>query len=276
MSYRARTVLAAAAVLLLIAFAWAKRSNLPVTVLAPALAETPAAAHPDLSGTWAYTVALPPLALKRSADGKASVKGIDSGRADAAQIKGALPSTAEPSYKPEFLAKVKDLEEHESKTDPVFYCDKPGVPRIGPPRRIVQLPNEVLFLYEDMSGDAYRVIPTDGRPHRVDANPSYYGHSVAHWEGDTLVVDARNFVEDTWFGENGYFHSDAMRVVERFWRDGANLVYQATVYDPKVLTGPWTMAPRVVKPSTEALEESPKCVESDSKLLVNNDHHIQR
>jgi hypothetical protein len=232
--------------------------------------------HPDLSGTWAYTVALPPLALKRSGDGKASVKGIDSGRAPAAAVKGALPSTSEPSYKTELLAKVKDLEEHESKTDPVFYCDRPGIPRIGPPRRIVQLPGEMIFLYEDMSGDAYRIVPTDGRPHRADANPSYYGDSVAHWEGDTLIVDVRNFVEDTWFGENGYFHSDAMRVTERFWRDGANLVYQATVYDPKVLATPWTMAARVVKPSTEPLEESPKCVESDSKLLVNNDHHIQR
>ena len=60
-----------------------------------------------------------------------------------------------------------------------------------------------------------------------------------------------NFVEDTWFGEDGYFHSDAMHVTERFWRNGANLVYQVTVDDPKVLMSPWTMAPRVVKPSNE-------------------------
>jgi hypothetical protein len=234
--------------------------------------------HPDLSGTWLFSIDLPPTALKRQEGGKVSVKGIDaSGRRDPKSAPaGALPSAAEPSYKPEYLAKVKDLFDHESKTDPVFYCGKPGVPRIGSPRRIIQLPKEMIFLYEDISGDPYRIIPTDGRPHLADANPSAYGDSVGHWEGDTLVVDVTNFSDDTWFGEGGYFHSDAMRVTERLWRDGANLVWQATVDDPKVLTRPWTMPARVVKPSTEPLEESPKCVESDGKLLQNNDHHGQR
>jgi len=48
------------------------------------------------------------------------------------------------------------------------------------------------------------------------------------------------------------------------------------VEDPKVLASPWTAPPRLVKPSTEPLEESPKCVEADGKLLLNNDHHGQR
>ena len=113
-----------------------------------------AAAHPDLSGTWLFSIDLPPLAIKRQANGATTVKGVDaSGRRAAAAVPGALPSTPEPSYKPELRAKVKDLFDHESKTDAVFYCGKPGVPRIGPPRRIVQLPNEVIFLYEDISGD---------------------------------------------------------------------------------------------------------------------------
>jgi hypothetical protein len=234
--------------------------------------------HPDLSGTWLFSIDLPPIALKRQTNGSTSVKGIDaSGRRPATEnVAGALPYTAAPVYKPEFRAKVKDLLDHESRTDQVFYCGRPGVPRIGPPRRILQLPNEVVFLYEDISGDPYRIIPTDGRPHKKDGNPSYYGDSVGRWDGNVLVVDVTNFVEDTWFGEDGYFHSDAMHVTERFWRSGPNLVYQVTVEDPKVLTAPWTMAPRVVKPSTELLEESPRCVEADSKLLVNDDHHGQR
>jgi hypothetical protein len=234
--------------------------------------------HPDLSGTWLFSIDLPPIALKRQTNGATSIKGIDaSGRRPTAEkLAGAQPFTDAPAYKPEYRARVKDLLDHESRTDQVFYCGRPGVPRIGPPRRIIQLPNEVVFLYEDISGDPYRVIPTDGRPHRKDGNPSYYGDSVGRWEGNTLVVDVVNFVEDTWFGEDGYFHSDAMHVVERFSRSGPNLVYQVTVEDPKVLTAPWTMAPRVVKPSTEPLEESPRCVEADSKLLVNDDHHGQR
>jgi hypothetical protein len=218
--------------------------------------------HPDLSGTWLFSIDLPPTALKRQQSGGVTVKGIDASgrRAPKAAPAGALPSTEAPSYKPEYLAKVKDLFDHESKTDPVFYCGKPGVPRIGSPRRIVQLPKETIFLYEDISGDAYRIIPTDGRAHFSDANPSPYGDSVGHWEGDTLVVDVTNLSDDTWFGEGGYFHTDAMRVTERLWRDGANLVWQATVSDPNVLAKPWIMPARVIKPSTEPVEGSPSCV----------------
>jgi hypothetical protein len=233
--------------------------------------------HPDLSGVWAYAIDLPPGAIKKEVNGSVSIQKLNRGATTAkAPVRGAMPFTPAPSYKPELLAKVKYLFDNESKTDEVFYCGKPGIPRIGPPRKIVQTPKELIFFYEDISGDPYRIIPSHGRPHRADANPSYYGDSIAHWDRDTLVVDANNFVDSTWFGENGYFHSDAMHVTERLWRDGENLIYQATVDDPKVLTASWTMPPRIVKPSTEPLEESPKCVEDDAKRLTNNDHHGQR
>ena len=176
----------------------------------------------------------------------------------------------------EKTTKVKDLADHESRTDPVFYCGKPGIPRIGPPRKIVQLPKETIFLYEDISGDPYRVIPTDGRPHRQYPNPSAYGDSIGKWEGDVFIVDVTGFGDDTWFGEDGYFHTDAMHVVERIWKDGDNLVWQATVEEPNVLAKPWVMPARLLRPSTDSLEESPKCVESDSSKLLNDDHHLQR
>jgi hypothetical protein len=244
----------------------------------PAKVKRMADGHPDLSGLWSYAVDLPAGGIKREVNGKVVIKQADlsNRRAPKGEVKGALPFTPAPLYKPEFQAKVKDLIDHESRTDPVFYCGRPGVPRIGPPRKIVQSANEMIFLYEDMSGDTYRVIPTDGRQHRADANPSHYGDSVAHWEGDVLVVDVKNFVEDTWFGENGYFHTDAMHVTERLWRDGDNLVWQATVEDPKVLAQPWTITPRVVKPTDEPLEESPRCIEDDAHRLQNDDHHGQR
>ncbi len=237
--------------------------------------------HPDLSGTWTFAIDLAPGALKKQVGGSASVVRVDSkirnaNRPASGLVPGALPSTPVPSYKPEFQAKVKFLDENESKVDPVFYCGKPGIPRIGPPRRIVQFPNEMIFLYEDAAGDPYRIIPTDGRPHRADANPSYYGDSVGRWEGDTLVVDVKSFVEETWFGEKGYLHSAAMHVIERFWRNGEDLIYQVTVEDPNVLSQPWTMPARVVKPSDEILEESPACKEDDGHRLLNLDHHQQR
>jgi hypothetical protein len=67
-----------------------------------------------------------------------------------------------------------------------------------------------------------------------------------------------------------------MRITERLWRDGENLVWQVTVDDPNVLTAPWTMAPRMIKRSTQGLEESPACREQDGALLRNDDHHDQR
>src|SRR5436190_11002688 len=181
--------------------------------------------HPDLSGVWTYAIDLAPAALKKEVNGKVEIKTIDQSarHGNATTVRSALPSTPKPSYKPELQAKVKDLADHESKTDPVFFCGRPGVPRIGSQRKIVQLPTETIFFYEDISGDPYRIIPTDGRSHRKDANPTHYGDSVGHWEGEVFVVDARNFVEDSWIGEDGYIHSDALRVIERLWKDGDNL-----------------------------------------------------
>ena len=235
--------------------------------------------HPDLSGIWAYAIALPPGSLKKVVNGKVTVTHFDqSARLRARDdAPGALPWTKAPSYKPEFRDKVKFLADNESKQDKEFNCGKPGVPRIGSPRKIVQLPNEMIFLYEDMSGDPYRVVPTDGRPHRKDGNPSYYGDSVGHWEQDTFVVESTNFVDDTWFGEEGYFHSDKLRVIERLWLTPENsLAYQVTVDDPGVLTQPWTNFPRVNPASNDLLEESPACKDDDGPRLVNSDHHLQR
>ena len=237
-----------------------------------------AAGHPDLSGGWTYAIDVAPVALKRVVDGKATTVTLDQSARHRVfeNVSGARPWTNAPSYKPEFLDKVKDLSDHQSKTDGVFYCGRPGVPRIGSPRRIIQLPGELIFLYEEISGNTFRLVPTDGRKHREDANPSYYGDSVGHWEGDTLVVDTTNFVEDTWFGEDGYFHSDALHVIERLWRVGKSLAFQVTVDDSKVLTQPWTNFPHLIEPSTVPLEESPVCREDDGQRLLNLDHHLQR
>jgi hypothetical protein len=234
--------------------------------------------HPDLSGVWSYGIDRAPAALKKEANGNVTIRTIDQSarHGDAGSIRGVSPSTPEPSYKAEYQAKVRQLSDHESKLDPVFYCGKPGIPRIGPPRKIVQLPTETIFFYEDISGDPYRIIPTDGRPHRTNANPSHYGDSVGKWDGNVFVVDVRNFVDDTWIGEDGYLHSSDMHVIERFWKDGENLIWQATVEDPVMLSKPWVMPARLIKPSTEPLEESPKCVETDGPKLLNDDHHGQR
>src|SRR6202167_4608383 len=115
------------------------------------------AVHPDLSGNWAYSIALPGGALKKVENGSGNYAQLDlSGRMPAkSPVEGALPFPPAPAYKPEFQTKVKYLLDHEAKLDKVFFCGKPGVPRISSPRKIVQLPTEVIFLYEDASGDPY-------------------------------------------------------------------------------------------------------------------------
>ena len=233
--------------------------------------------RPDLSGGWAYSVDQPPNGVKQVINGKTVVTlpDLSGRRAATTPVAGALPSQNAPVYKPEFEAKRKQLDASQSRTDGVFYCGRPGVPRLGPPRKIVQLPTEMIFLYEDMSGDTWRIVPINGK-HNPDLDPSFNGDAVGRWEGGEFVVETVNFVEDTWFGELGYFHSDQMKVTERMWLQGNELAYQVTVEDPKVLAQPWTMAPRLIKRSSDALVESPVCVDSDGPLLKNDDHHGQR
>ena len=134
-----------------------------------------------------------------------------------------------PPYKPELLAKVKELASDKIHNDPEFHCKPAGVPRAGAPRQIVQTPKLTLLLYDVQDGPpgSFRLVPTDGRPHRTDVDPSYFGDSIGHWEGDTLVIDVTHFNDETWLagipgsqGGSGYFHSDALHVVERLTRKG--------------------------------------------------------
>jgi hypothetical protein len=193
---------------------------------------------------------------------------------DRLQVNARAAAPNKPEYKPELLEKVKYLSDRQDILDPAFYCKPQGVPRMGPPTQIVQTPGQVVFLYG--GSNLFRVIPTDGRPHRADADPSYMGDSIGRFDGNTLVVDVTNFNDDTWLGSDGYFHSEKMHVVERLTRKGDVLTYAATVDDPLVLAKPWLLTPRDLKLSTnkaDALLEAPPCVEHDAPHIVTLDHH---
>jgi len=120
------------------------------------------------------------------------------------------------------------------------HCLPRGVPDvIGEPYpiQIVQNSLEVVILYE--AGEYFRVIPTDGRDHPKDLDPTWMGNSVGHWDGDTLVVDAIGFNDKVSVGE--YRHTTAYHVVERFQRTAYDtLKYSATIDDPNVFAAPWT------------------------------------
>ena len=161
-----------------------------------------------------------------------------------------------PLYKPELWDKVVELDMWTNKYDPVMTCQPLGVPRQGPPRRIYQSENDITFLY--FGGDAgggygeYRIIPTDNRARDKNAefDITYMGNSVGRWEGDTLVIDSIAFIDTTWLGRGGFFHSSSMHVVEKFKREGDALLYDVTVEDPEVLLEPWVLPTRVLRRNT--------------------------
>lgn len=195
---------------------------------------------------------------------------------------GAAPTNAQararmapdrPKYKPEFQAMVKELDDKQVEMDPALRCGNPGLPRIGAPDQIVQTPGQVVFLYNDLHGAAFRVIPTDGRPHRKDAEETYLGDSIGKWEGDTLVIEAVKFVEDTWLIDDGAFHTPDLKVVERVRFDNGKLEYQATAHDPAVLAEPWQMRKRVLKRSDKPLHEPIPCIDRDIDHVVDGTHH---
>ena len=166
-----------------------------------------------------------------------------------------------PIYKPEHWDRVQYLDLHGNYLDSSFLCAPVGLPRIGAPVRIVQAAGEVVLMYN--ARNTWRVVPTDGRPHSPadDRDQTYMGDSVGRWDGDTLVIEAVGFNDDTWIGWPGWFHSTEMRVVERFRREGNTLYYGFTVYDP-VLAEPWDVKPRAIPLNTSKApyNEDPPCI----------------
>jgi hypothetical protein len=149
-----------------------------------------------------------------------------------------------------------------SKYDPEGYCLPPGGPRMMAtpyPMEIIQLPEQrrILMIFEGAT-HIWREIYMDGRPHPQGAalNPTYLGHSVGHWEGDTLVVDVVGFNEATWVDYYGHPHTDMLHVVERISRPEKNtLHYEATIDDPGAYTRPWDVAWNIPwNPTGELLE----------------------
>lgn len=189
-----------------------------------------------------------------------------------------------PIYKPQYWQRVKDFDANSNEEDPSNNCMPAGVPRMGVPSYIAQMPNYLIFIYPGQGGliataTSYRMIPTDGRKHTdlEDLDGTWNGESIGHWEGDTMVIDSIGFNSTSWFDQlGGYFHSENMHVIERLHRDGNTLTWTDTVEDPDVLLEPWTTTPRValLNPDPKAiLLESLPCSERDFAHVVTKEHH---
>ena len=195
----------------------------------PAAATAPAAASggvprtadgkPDLTGVYG---------------GGAGIGNLGGGRGTPPPAAGSLPRT--PTLKPG--AEKFRVVRGPTDTGQYASCMPPGVPQtffVPYYFQIVQAPRYVVILHEYLG--IYRVIPTDGTPHPPDPDPFWMGHSIGRWEGDTLVVDSIGFNDKTEI--QGYRHTEALHVVERFRRTDESLEYEAVIEDPNVFEGPW-------------------------------------
>jgi hypothetical protein len=194
--------------------------------------------RPDLSGVW-------------WSGGDVGGRGFGGGRRPGGQ-QGAPPQTFASLYQPWAAERAKALSD---KHDPTLRCMPTAFGTlnvrlwdVGAVGQIVATPQFVTLLSETYHG--YQIVPTDGRPHRDTVPPSWRGDAVGRWEGDTFVVETKNFTDDTWISAEGRvsFHSDQLRIMERYRRvDADTLVIEATVYDPGVLTGPWTVPTQTLR-----------------------------
>ncbi len=165
----------------------------------------------------------------------------------------------EAPFQPWAKAISQQRQDNQHKDDPLAKCMPPGVPRINTlgPFKILQMPREVVILYETTANSAFRQIFTDGRPLPKDPQPSWLGYSTGTWEGDVLKVDTIGFNDRGWLDTGmGHPQTEALHVIERFRRtDFGNMEIAMTIDDPKAYTKPWTGKMIVhLLPDTELLE----------------------
>ena len=171
-------------------------------------------------------------------------------------------------YRPEALAQRDDNRAHAITRDPAVKCLMPGVPRatyMGHPIQITQGTSKILMAYG--FSNAGRTVHLD----EVDAPgiDSWMGHSVGRWDGDTLVVEVNELIEQTWLDRSGNFHSGGMTVTERYTPiTPYHIEYEATITDPDVFTEPWTIALPLYKRMEEHAQVLEyRCVEMVEELI---------
>jgi hypothetical protein len=186
---------------------------------------------PDFSGIWQTTSPadydLEPHAGRRDAPpGAGVVEG------------GVIP------YLPEALAQKKRNFDRRAALDPRLKCWVLGVPRsvyYPEPFQIFQRDGDLTLLHQ--FGHQVRTIHTNGSLHPKEQDQGLFlGDSRGRWEGDTLVVDVNDFIDETWLDRAGNHHSDKLHVVEHWkYLDANTIEYRATLEDPEVYSRPWSL-----------------------------------
>ena len=206
----------------------------------------------------------PAKALPRMADGRVSLgpapgeKGVWEGNAGATlatNVRGGLDNAqmilptnikiSEVPFQPWARAVYDFRQATTTKDDPHVKCKPSGGPRMFHTPygfEFIEMPEQKQIVIAGVGGPhTWRVIYMDGREHPKNLDPSFSGHSVGHWEGDSLVIDSVGFNEKFWLTREGIPSTEFLHLTERFTRtDYYTIQYEATVDDPGAYTKPWT------------------------------------
>ena len=223
------------------------------------------AAHPNLNGIWQ---AMNEANWDLEGHGARPSPVVAMGTLGAAPGSLGVVEGGEIPYLPAKLAQRKQNFEKRMELDPEVKCYLPGVPRatyMPYPFQIVQSDKTIFIGYE--YANAVRTVFMEKREDApVD---SWMGQSLGHWEGNTLVVEVKGMHDQSWFDRAGNFHSDALKVIERYTPAGPNVLnYEATIEDPQTFSRPWKISMplyRRLDKNMQLLEF--KCVEFVEELL---------
>lgn len=234
--------------------------------------------HPDLNGIWQAMneanydlemhMARPALQVRPGPYGPVPAPPVLALGAVASVPPGMGVVEGELPYTPEALAQRNKNRESWATLDPEVKCYLPGVPRATYMPQPFQIfhSTQAIFIAYQYAGAVRNIYLKDPGPPPVD---SWMGQSVGRWEGDTLVVSANGFNDQTWFDRAGNYHSDQLKVTERYTRTAPDVIsYEATIEDPPVFTRPWKMS----MPLYRRLEKNAqlmdfKCVEFVEELI---------
>jgi hypothetical protein len=216
----------------------------------------------QLGGGSTFNRALPTGPAPRLPDGTIDLSGVwqEGGPVQDIERQGGLKPGELDSL---LLPSAKQLMAlRKPKDDPEANCLPTGVPRMagGYPWRLVQYPTHKkathIFLLYEANIHSYRQIFMDGRKHPADLDPTWYGHSIGSWEGDTLVIDTVGFNDKFWFDGKGHPHTEKLHTIERWTRkDMGHLVNEITIDDPGAYSRPWKATfTATLRPGEEIME----------------------
>jgi hypothetical protein len=234
--------------------------------------------HPDLNGIWQALneanwdiemhMARPALQLRPGPYGPVPAPPVLALGAVGAVPPGVGVVEGEIPYKPEALAQRNKNRENWISSDPEIKCYLPGVPRATYMPHPFQIfhSNSAIFIAYQYAGAVRNIYLKDPGPPPVD---SWMGQSVGRWEGETLVVTANGFNDQTWFDRSGNFHTEQLKVTERYTRTAPDVItYEATIEDPQVFTRPWKMTMPLYRRLDKGVQLMDfKCVEFVEELM---------